>query len=307
MSGPWLPGAVALETVITDDRCRRLPFTSTSMESGGSPRRLAGRTMLASSEIGSRLRLYDGSVRARLLSVALAAVGLKRRAADHVHGRGGGQRIDTRRALPDDHDVLQHFRSLRGTPVPGEGCRPPAGERRIGGRRDGTSRSGREPRLRKPWMVSPVGVLSAMHEARDHIASVADFAPGRVGGRAARPFPGSTLGPADGGARNRAERSVGQRAAGAPPARIRERPEPVRRRNGSGAGTDSTSMFEAARALFEQCLRGPHLVEHGRVADPREPQRRWIFFGSEVEHDLQRLQLVLHQHRPPCRRTSSSR
>ena len=46
---------------MTAARCMRLPFTSTSVLSGGSPRRLTGRTSVAASEIGCVVTLNDGT------------------------------------------------------------------------------------------------------------------------------------------------------------------------------------------------------------------------------------------------------
>ena len=61
-SGPWEPSAMPLPShVMTAARCRRLPFTSTSVWSGARLRRLAGRTMVAASLIGWMLMLNDGT------------------------------------------------------------------------------------------------------------------------------------------------------------------------------------------------------------------------------------------------------
>ena len=63
MSGPWAPSDTPFPIqVMTAPRWRRLPLTSTSVWSGASPRRLAGRMMRAASPTGCGLTLYDGTI-----------------------------------------------------------------------------------------------------------------------------------------------------------------------------------------------------------------------------------------------------
>ena len=57
---------------MTEPRWRRLPFTSTSVASEDSPRRLAGRTTVASSLIGWVSTLYDGTVAASSESMSVS-------------------------------------------------------------------------------------------------------------------------------------------------------------------------------------------------------------------------------------------
>ena len=53
-SGPWEPPEIpAPSSAITAARWRRLPFTNTSVASGGSERRVAGRMNVAASLMGS--------------------------------------------------------------------------------------------------------------------------------------------------------------------------------------------------------------------------------------------------------------
>ena len=67
MSGPWAPSANPPPIqVITAARWRRLPLTSTSVWSGASPRRLAGRMIRAASPTACGLTLKEGmTVRSR--------------------------------------------------------------------------------------------------------------------------------------------------------------------------------------------------------------------------------------------------
>ena len=66
---------------------------------------------------------------------------------------------------------------------------------------------------------------------------------------------------------------------------------------GHGRGLGEDLDVRVGARLVEQRLRRPQLVEHGRIANPREPQGCRILLGPEVEQNLQRLKLVLHQHR----------
>ena len=62
ISGPCEPSEIPPpRKAITEARCIRLPLTSTSVLSGDKPRRLAGRTKVAASEIGWVLTLKDGT------------------------------------------------------------------------------------------------------------------------------------------------------------------------------------------------------------------------------------------------------
>ena len=56
-SGPCAPRLAPSVKVMTEARWRRLPLTSTSVESADSPRRLAGRTSVAASLMGCWLTL----------------------------------------------------------------------------------------------------------------------------------------------------------------------------------------------------------------------------------------------------------
>ena len=57
-SGPWAPSEVPLPIQrMAAARCRRFPLTSTSVWSGASPRRLAGRMILAASPVACGLML----------------------------------------------------------------------------------------------------------------------------------------------------------------------------------------------------------------------------------------------------------
>ena len=60
MSGPCAPSVTPANQAMTDDRCRRLPLTSTSVWSWARLRRLAGRTSVAASLIGWVATLNDG-------------------------------------------------------------------------------------------------------------------------------------------------------------------------------------------------------------------------------------------------------
>ena len=62
MSGPWAPSErPAPSQVMTAPRWRRLPLMRTSVWSDASPRRLAGRVIVAASLIGWMFTLYDGT------------------------------------------------------------------------------------------------------------------------------------------------------------------------------------------------------------------------------------------------------
>ena len=61
MSGPCAPSVTPANQAMTDERWRRLPFTSTSVWSWARLRRLAGRTSVAASLIGCVATLKEGT------------------------------------------------------------------------------------------------------------------------------------------------------------------------------------------------------------------------------------------------------